>query len=597
MLVYINNNLIPKADIKKQPTYKSQWSYGENLVSAQAEVVLGNANGQYSDMNALSIFYGTNWYGSPVLFYDDVNDVPAFAGKVVNIVQSDNGRTVTVKASNYIQDLANASCVYTCTDKALSQAMLEIIQLAVPDEYINLNGFLDASAIETTNSVLVNVSYDAKDNIKCLNAIQELARIGQIHLYTKNNIIHAYKWKEYDGRAGSEITTNDIFPASFSSEYADKVQNAYYIAYKNSTSVSYASGIKSGTSGEKVFTVPNQKMQSSTASDYKILLSNTTGATYCGANVLNRYANPTKILSLTVSEKLDNVDIGELKALTYGDYTREPFLITSIEPDSEKHTKKIKGEFVNLPVNYVTRDIEPPTESIIDTVLPLMTGVFVRYSECLDVDFSYYKLYFASTVGNWDTELSHLGRSPITARPIVRTPDGFRYTELYQLNPGVKYYTKISTVDTLNNESDTSEIKSANAMALQSENWYMCQGHIYTGVTLDNSNAKNGTPLSGQEVYGTAEYDTSIYGYTATYESFVFAQSEAFSRIQVKAQGLVYLSVSESVDGITWGSWSTHELITPQIVHTLSNKYFKLRLLFASRSWADTDRAYITEVI
>lgn len=597
MLVYINNNLIPKADIKKQPTYKSQWSYGENLVSATAEVVLGNASGQYSDMNAISIFYGTNWYGSPVVFYDDENDISAFAGKITNIVQNDNGRTVTVKASNYIQDLANAACIYTCTNKALSQAMLEIIQLAVPDEYINVKGFNESIAIETSNSVLVNVTYEAKDNIKCLNAIQELARIGQVHLYTKNNIIYAYKWQEYDSRSGVEINAGDILPSSFACEYKDSVQNAYYIAYKNGTSVSFASGTKPGTAGDKVFTVPNQKMSSSNASDYKILLSNTTGATYCGANVLNRYANPTKIMSLSISERLDGIEVGELRGLTYGDYTREPFLITEIEPDSDKHIKKIKGEFVNLPVNYVTRDIEPPSETIIDSILPLMTGVFIRYSECLDVDFSYYRLYIGATAGNWDTEYTHLGKSPITLRPNVLTPDGFRYTEMYQLGGNVKYYAKMSTVDTLNNESESSEVKTATAQTVQSENWYMCTGHPYLGISIDNTNPSNGSPVPVQPVYGTAQYDINTYGYTASYESFTYYQSTPFSRITVKSNGLVYLSISESVDGTTWGSWSSPELITPQITHTLSNKYFKLRILFTSQSWGDTDRAYITEVL
>jgi hypothetical protein len=591
MIVYLDANPIPPEDIMKFPEFESELNSNGRVIASGGDLVLNNASNNYSDMSEASQFFGADWYNKIVEIYDPENDVFLFVGKIKNIIIDEGARTVTVKFINYIYELSETTLIYTASAQTPADIIKDILLYAgVPESFIDNNSFVQASSVQTSNSILFNVNYAAKDNINCINVVSELCKIAQCELYTVNNIIKIYQNKVYSGEVGYPVQTEDLIAGTFKSEYIDDVFNAYSIGYNSAGTLAFSTGQTAGTEGNKIFSIPDRTTATTTA-DIKLILSNASGATYLGGLLLSRLQYQTKIVNFEVRELLNYLKVSDIINLTYKDYKNEPMIITKIKYNTQDRKFGITAECLNLPVNVITRDQTPPDSTIIEAVLPYPTGALIKFADVVSADLKGFEKAFATTLGMWEQDYSNLGRSPIDVVNPAMTPDGFLYSRLFELRNKTIYYFKLRSVDTNNNKSEWSDVRHTKLDVFGTENYYKCKGDPYTGIIIDQLNSKNGTPLTA--VYGDFLYGEELYSGAGFYQSYIYKAEQ----IVLRADGDVFLSFRMSADNDTRTDWTDPVLSNPIEIINNSLSYLQIRFYLVPELWSDDSAVYITSII
>lgn len=600
LILTIDNNTIAPGDVKEWPKVQNKIEFNRNLIASEADIVLDNTDGTYSDTSPASIFYATNWMDQEVSIYDDTQEIYTWAGRIKNLIVDDTSRTVVVRTANYVRELADTTCVYSRTAVTPAEAVYEILTdvIGMSIAYINNSGFQNAINVQTGGSATIDITFAAADNKNCLAVIQELCRMTQCHLYTVNNIVHFWQWEAYDGAIGTTVKSGDYLPATLKTEYDYTILNAYTIYYNNSGTVAAATGTKSGTNGDKVFAVPDEKIDSTTPADFKIIFKSATGAAWAGALAMTRYQYPTKSCQFTLDNTMNFLEPNNQVDLYFGDYVREPVRLTEIAYDQNAKKLSCKGIFLNLPVNVVSRDIEPPETVQLIEVLPLRNGLFIKWTQSQETDHLGYYIYIASgEPGAWNEEITNLGISPIEVKNPLISPDGYCYQAIYELTAGSTYYVKVTSFDTSYNESDDSNILQAVPLA-SADNLYCLSGTVYGGLELDIDNTYIGTVPDGYMTYndldGTYDWDLFI---TASFQSGVHFCEAGFDSMQWKSTSAnVYIKIAESDDGTTWTWTEEIDTYTSNIATLTGKPYMKYVIIFYSPSWDNTDTIYITNI-
>lgn len=606
MIVTINNNVIDSSVIRKFPTIKNRVEYNSSLIASEIDIELDNTDGNYSDNNPLGIFYANEWYDKLITVYDDVNNYYLWIGKIKNIIQDESQTTVTIKSYNHVWDLAETTCVIAKNDITPAEAILYILEncVYVTPEYIRYSGFYDAAAIQSNANVLIDIYYNQQDNKTCISVIQELMRISQCVLYYANNKFSLWQYRQYDGLIGNIVKNSYIIAGTFKTYYTQQVYNAYAIAYNYSGTVYYASGTKSGTDGTKKFIIPSEIINSTSPSDYKILIQSAAGAQWLGELAMNRYATMKKMCSFKMSD-----EVGELRAndqinLTHIGYYNEPIRITQIEYDSAGKIYNIEGEFLNLPINVVERDIVSPEAPHIVSAYPYYYSIIVKWDKNNEDDLLGYYLYFsAGSPGEWETLETSKEISPVNIKNPQQAADEKNYYLIYELPIGL-YYIKMKAYDTSYNLSDDSNILTCELLEVYDvqENFYNCYGNIYTGIYLDINNSEGGHAPSEFILYDEYNYDVIHLECAAIYESFIFGvkgrtidtitiRGSADDENDIKMQYAEYDPVTETI-----GSYSEMVSVVGQKIITINKTYVRIRVIFYSTRWSDTDSVYIFDI-
>jgi hypothetical protein len=597
----IDNNAIQAADVKEWPKVTSKLEFNRNLIATECDIVLDNTDGTYSDTSATSIFYATNWMDDEVTIYDDAQEIYTWVGRIKNIIVDDTNRTVVVRTANYVREMADVTCVYTASAITPAEAVYEILTdvIGITDAYINYSGFQDGISVQTAASATVDITFTAEHNKSCMAVIQELLRMTQGHLYTVDNIIHYWQWEAYDGAIGFTVNGSDYIPATLKTEYDYTIYNAYSIYYDAAGTATKAFGTKSGTAGDKVYAIPDELPETTTSSEWRIIFDNSTGAAWAGALAMTRYQYPGKICSFSLDNTMNFLEPNQQADLYFGDYIREPVRINEITYDQNAKKLSCKGQFLNLPVNTVSRDTEPPDNVELAEVLPIANGLFVKWSQSHEVDHLGYYVYLAAgEAGSWNEETTNLGQSPIEVKNPSVSVDGYAYINLYELTAGCNYYVKVNSFDTSYNESDDSNVLFATPLS-SADVLYCLSGSIYAGLTLDILNALSGTVPDGYMTFDDLDdssYDWDLF-ITAAYQSGDHFSETGFSSITWKSTSPdIYLKYAESDDGTTW-TWSAEiDTYAASTTALSGKKYLKYIIIFYSESWDDTDTIYIKEI-
>lgn len=610
LVITIDSNEIPAGDIRTYPVARNVAEFNNNLIASEMDIVLDNTDGSYSDTNAVSIFYGVAWVDKEVTVYDDELGIYTWKGRIKNLTQDDGSRTLTVRTANYVRDMVDVTCVYSASAITPAAAVYNILTtlIGVTASYIQYDGFQDAIAIQTAGSATINITFTADDNKSCMSVIQELLRMSHCVLYTVNNILHLWQWRAWDGVLGTRVNDQYIVPGTFKSEFDFTQYNAYSIYYNNAGTATLRSITKSGTDGEKKFVVPDENVESTTATNYRILYQAQAGADWAGVKAYTRYANPTKKCSFTLTEEMRDLAPNEQIDLTTGDYVNEPVRLTSVTYDPNNRTVACEGIFLNLPVNAVSRDETPPEAPYLFEILPSHNGLFIKWTQNTETDLLGYLVYLSpGSPGAWNGVITNLGPSPIDVRNPSLTPDGYCYVQVSELVVGATYYVKVRAYDTSFNESEDSNIMSGTTLPYitDNENLYSCDGDLYTGVSLDITNPHSGYVPGGEDftLYDSDYYDMLYLGPTAIYESLILwnGAGEVISSLTVKGfadrvddikvQWAEYDPVTDSL-----GAWSTRVSCVGTCILSPGVEYLMLRFVFYSTSWSDADKACVTEI-
>ena len=342
MIVYIDNNEIPASDIVTYPQLIVGSENFDSAANQSVELVLNNCQNSYADTNADSIFY-TTWQNLSVKIDDDGTGVTLFEGKIAELTQNNSNRTISLTIKNFLKDVSDIVCVYsdTCTP---AEAIYNILLYAgVAASHIDYSGFADVIASQTADGVSCVLTYAAKDNIKCIVVINELKRITQCDLYFNNNKVGISQWTQWDEFLGILIDKTSIIPGSFKTQSEERKYNGYSVAYDGGAAVTYAAGTLAGTDGKKPFAAPDRDVKTTTPAEVKLLFADFTSAQWAGKLALDRYGYSSKTLTVDLKNKFTFLQMGEQINITYGDFYREPVLITKVSPSIKEKKVSVQG--------------------------------------------------------------------------------------------------------------------------------------------------------------------------------------------------------------------------------------------------------------
>jgi len=623
LVISLNNTDIDNNTLKRFPFGDEKVAFNNrNLIAARLDIELDNTDRTiYDDRYSGSLFFGVSWRDTDVTVWDTDALAFIFKGRMKNLVVDDRKDTLTVKASNYIQDLATTPCVKTNTANwTPANRIYEILTSstlgAIPAANVNFSGFQEADNIQIAASVYTNIIFTLEDNKSCMDVINELLRMSNCELFSQENIIHLWQWRQYSGALGTVIRKRDVLTKQYRHWFEDKnMANDYQILYDNAGTATAKTGSDAtqiAAFGKKTFLVPNQAVDSTTTADFKLLYKSVTAATWAGENatygILTRYKYLKKHFDITVGDEFDYVKVGEQIDLDeFDNFVREPCRITEKKHSRDKRTINFKGYFLNTPNSYFARDTEAPGKPELIEVLPMNDGGLVAiWTLNTESDYVGNRIYYTTTRGEWYIEESNLGKSPVQVITSNLTVDGYLYQKFYQLTSGATYHFKVTSYDTSLNESEYSNIVSATtlASALIIDNFYMTQGDPFiASITLDVTNALSGTVPSGfTPIYDDGTYGDETYNYNAFYESNVIRSDDPDTPITtLKVKGVTTSGIMNfqyrSWDGSDFGAWSTAVSAIGVVEVTISSfSYIQVRALFGSSSWADSDNFVIQEI-
>jgi hypothetical protein len=604
----INDIDIPPADIKKHPAALDIIAFNNReLLPGGLDLILDNTDpSTYDDRYAGSLFFSIDWYGDEVTIYDNDLNIYVYKGLVRSLEIVDSNRTMIVKTANYIQNLKSiCDYVNTGTDKTPAETVKEILLDSdmgnIPSSIIDERSFQKAINIQSAAGVYIYVDYDIEDNKKCLDVINEILRMSQMSLFDYNGRIYLYQWQAWNGIIGERIAGNHLIEKSYKHYFDEKnIVNYYKIAYQSGASIAWSTGSDStsiGRYGRRGFLVPNEQIDSTTATDFKIRFKNATGAVWAGGLALSRYQTIKKYFDITIGDEMRFLELNEQIDLDFDVFVREPSRIVEMRYDKSKSTIKIKGLFLNVPNQYYSRDDDPPAAPELISIFSGGSSLTIKWTVNQEPDILGYKVYFTSSPGEWQSEYCNRGISPVDIKNPTVDGDGYNTLTIYELNPGTIYYVKVKAYDTSFNLSRDSNVINL----LEEEEKHFVQGDIYDGgITLDINNTAGGAALPGTILYDEAFYDEEFYTYTAHYESAVLFEENGFTSISWSATGDaddIRYQYRESNNSDDLGDWSDEEDAIGSKTLSLTKKYLQIRFIFYSESWNDTDSVEITEVV
>lgn len=605
----INNYQLPTNDVININLINKEVKFsGTALLASTCTVQLNNTDKtKYDDRVTGSLFYGVSFYNKVLVVYDDDVKYTTFVGRVKNITVK--GEVVEIEATNYFKDLLDTQCVYTQEDKTPAEHIYSIITTvaALPEYIINYGLFTQTKSYQISNNILCSVVVTKNDNANCLSIIEELCKLGQIILYDDNNIIQIRQWELYDGTLGYRIDNKLYIAKSYQHYYEDDMlYNNVYIAYKSGINVAFHEddSLSSQTvyGIKKSFVVPDTNINSTSASDYKILLSSLTAATTVGALILNRYKDIRKYCMFKLVKDVNYINLYDVLNLFIEGMVNEPVRVLKINTQNKGYTE-YTCEFINLPVQIVEIDKEQPAATTIHSAIGFSdTAIGIVWEKNVEPDLSGYLIYYTAG-NNWYGEASADGASPIEIKNPLTTMDGYYYYIIEGLKPGTRYKFKICAFDTSYNYSDDSNIAIGTTLwnyQLQPENMYNCIGNVFFGIFLDVLNSKNGIvtlPYNSDWVfYNSMYYNLSHYSCAAIcrtmlfmsltkYKSFIFKHTPA-----VKIQYRIF-------DGLNFSDWS--DLFCAGIMTEVyvNAQMVQFQFVFYSLYWTDNDYIYINSIV
>jgi len=612
LTVTVNDILIPDEDILKYPKSKESIAFENNkMLPDTIEILLTNSDPTiYDDRYSGSLFFGTSFFGDIVSVFDNDINRYTFEGKLKDIPIKEQKQTIKLVATNYIDDLAKRTCIYSnAINKTIAEIIYEILTDVggIPASNIVYAGFQNAINIQAANTAYINIDYDANTKKSCIAVVNELLRISQCHVYTYQNLIYMYQWQPWGGQFGTDLKKKNVITKSYEHFYSQKdIVNYYRIGYDNAGTIAWESDSDAESIarfGERRFDVPNQKVDSTTSTDFKIHFRNQAGAAWAGDLAIERYKNIQKFCEMVIGSEMEFVPVADQLDLRFTPFVGEPVQIVEREYDKDKDIITVKALFLNTPEVYYVRDSEPPAAPELVSAIPLEDGgILLKWTESQEADWLGYKVYFSSSPGEWEVESCNFGRSGIDRKITQQTPDGYIYEIIYQLNIGTEYSFYVASYDTSFNESGPSNIEKAIPFLDTVDfNMYRCQGNIYSAITLDLNNTLSGSVPDGFNKYSDGDdYGSKDYQPAAFYESGQYYDEDGFTLFSFRGQadpGDITYQYRTSDDDITYTAWTAEADAIGNVDVTLSSvKYFQYRFIFRSTNWGDTDSIYLKEL-
>lgn len=554
--VYVNDYLIPENDIisiSDPATEKLKFNF-QNLVSATISVDIDNIDiAKYDDEVQGSLLYG-DWFNSNLRLVDTDSELTIWNGRIKNIKKNDLKATLTIESNNYIKEIVDTICevnLGTLSNSTPSEIIYGIITgvCGIPVSAVNVNSFDNAKSLQVANQGYLIANYSKEANVNCGSVVNEILRITSSYLYTVDNILYYSQFQLYDGDHYTLVDENKIIAGTLASEYsADNIYNNYSMVYYSTVSaVAYATPDTTPTYitdsiakyGEKKFLVPSDEVKETTPSAYKLLLKSLVSARYYGNLVRSSSHYAKKIVNLTISDSIPNVNLNSMIDVNYKHLQREPMRIIEKKINQKKKTITIKAEMVNFPFAVIDRDKEPPDAVILtDVKYGIENSVELYWTQSGDESFKQYIIEFSTSITDFEKEFSNEGYSPLSVvTPVIK--EGLCTYKLSGLKENAIYYFRVKVMDLAWNIGNPSNVHSLKFKAIEkpyyTAEFYRCEGDVVNGLTFVDG---VGTAPSGYTTYDDINYDSGIYSFAGYHVSKYFVCYGGFSKIVLKSSQL-----------------------------------------------------------
>ncbi len=485
--LFIDDILIPNEDVIKWPISRETIVFdGGTALRDDSEIILDNVDrSQYDPRYLGSTFFQGSRIGSELRIFESSINRNIYRGKIVDVACDDSSELSITTISN-LSDILERACAYTATAEPVATAIYNLlIEAGLTEDEILREGFTYAASVHAANSVLVDIkvenSDDSSDQKEYGAIINELLRIGNCYITQKNNIVTLWIDEGYNGEIRYEI--NDINLESYKENWdKEQVLNSYRVAYINGATIAYTPIVTDNDSyevwGDKQFNVPDQQRDSDDT-DTTVLLTNITGATWCGATKIASFKDILKYCEFDLDEDYEFLHTGDICSLRFDLYYGEPIRIIEREYDQDKGTIHLKCLFLD-PTNSLNRDVTPPDSVYLSFATAIEGGITIGWSLSSAVDHLGYKIYFTTTPGMWKQETCNLGVSPIDNKSTTISSDGLIEFTLTQLTEGATYYFRVTAYDTSNNESVASNVLSCTMLGGLEPVYYIDEAPVYT---------------------------------------------------------------------------------------------------------------------
>lgn len=615
-LYEISGFQIPAGDVLVPPDIEENLSYDiDGMYPDTLKLELSNIDkSRYDDKTPGSFFYGGDFENKILTITNEETGIIFWSGYIKNLETS--SKRIKITSVNMIDRLKN-TCIYdnSSSPETIAMAMYNLITGSanggIPANMINYSGFLQAHGIHDVNQAYVQLKFTQENGVSIMAVLNELQRISQCHLYTRNNVLQCFQWTQWAGEPGiTRIQRRHLTSGEITTNYeVDEVYTKYLVKYKSGTAVTSISGVAAGVPSirGKSWNVPDEDDESTVADEYRILLTTQVGSQWCADQAMARMKRKRCFIEMEVSDYLlDELKPGDQIDLDFESYKMEPTRIVGRKATAKNRTSKIKGEFLNFPYEYYPRDDEAPDPVELITMLCAGDGVMImRWTKSDAIDWAGYRVYFTTTLGEWFRSFSGEGPSPIDNKDEL--PDALGNIQLLirQLTPTI-YYGKVGVYDQVYNESEPSNIKTCRvyrSSVTGAEQWYMCTGHVLTGVVLDPTNPREGVPPSEYIHYDEVNYDEAHYELTAIYTSSVLESLTGFKYIQAMGIGDPgdLIIQYRFHDGTSFGEWSEEMELVGTMMFDFTDDPdlvtgIQFRVFFHSTRWSDPDRFLITDI-
>lgn len=597
MLQYqINNIPIDDTLITTELTREEQIEYDNGKIITP-EVV-------FELDRSYSTIFSSFWYKWRVTVFDTDLNKYLWDGRLINIEYSDSKPVLKLTTVHYLDDTRQV-CNLTVSGETPAEIVYQLLTnttygAAIPTDYIIYAGFQKAIAIQTAASVAMTITYDSDSETEIKSIIEEICRIASCRLYVRGLYIYFEQLQVYAGSTGYQIKEHEAIVNSLEYEFTDEdILNKYYVAYNSSGTIAYASGSDTtsiATYGRKVFGVPEgtDLETGDPDDDCNILLDSSAAATWCGNLAIALNKNLKQRGSLKVRPSMDYIGLGDQVDLYLREFINEPVKVTQRKFNYKDGTIGLEFDFLNIPVEIVSRDVTAPAAPFVFSAFPVTGGIVVFFTQNQEADYIGNKLYFTSS-GDYHGEYCSRGLSPVDFKT-TELHDGLLFAEIHRLTTGMTYSVYITAYDSDRNESEPSNVVSVVAGYPVAANEYKTTGDIFVGgVYLDSANSNRGTCPTAWVKYGSGDYGEIYYQPTAEYTSGVIDSGGAFTGVSWLAVGDVFFQYREggTLAEIAAAAWSTAVDATTVKSQELSARYLQVKYTFHSSLWSDDDHVYI----
>lgn len=548
------------------------------------------------DSSYESIFEAASWYNWSVKIYDTTVNRYLWDGRLRNVIVDDSKMIVKLETVHYIDDTRTVYN-YSITSQTPAAIVYSLLTDAtygagIPTDYILYWTFQEAISIQTAANVLMSIAYTDDSDVEIKTIIEEILRIASCRLFCVGNYIGIKQLQVYAGETGYRLDAYNVVANSYNHEFdSENIVNQYYVAYNNSGVIAYATGSNTTsrtTYGRLVFGVPEgtDLGTGDSEDDCSILLDSLAAATWCGELALDLNPNHKKKGTVKTFLEFDYPNLGDIINLNFRGYVNEPVMVTSKKYDRKNGTITYEFDFLNQPVQIVSRDTTAPAAPVIMSAITIPTGFVIRFTQNTETDYIGNRIYFSES-SDYHSEICHKGASPIDVK-VTDLVDGLLYQPIYRLSPGTQYNVYITAYDTSDNESEPSNTATVTAGLNEYPNEYYTDGDPYiTGVTLDVTNSNAGTGTN----HFPYTFPFDLVSPCAVYTSAVKYNQDGYSIMRYIIYGNISMYYRTSSDNVTWSAWTYNGDTSATLA--LNTEYLQFRFDFYSAHWYDEDYFYI----